>query len=435
MSAETHGLQVRAYRDLDDLQTLVPAWEELLSAYPLATTFSTWEWLSSWWRAFGGGRQLLVLAFYDPSQCDHSQLVALATLSLERHHVVGPVSLIKLHLMGDGSGDSDSLDMLVRPGWEERFAGALLHYLEEQKGVWDFCELNTLPPESPAADSLLRYLQKHGWTALQHLRVASAISLPDNWETYLQQLSSEDQKNLARYTRRLEKRYQTRMYRCAQESELSAVLEALFQLHQARWQAAGEPGSFESEERRRFYYELSRLLLARGRLELWVLELSGAIAAVQYAFRHESTVFQLQEGFDSERSSDRVGFVLRGHVMKQLIEEGVRKYDFLAGEPGYKARWAAQAGHYVNYHFARPFSLGSAYLRGVHYAKQGKEWLRARLPKGAWDMLHRINLKLHGKSSLETQEGSEPPPSIDEKDQTDSAKQREVQNVGADKKD
>ncbi len=264
MSAETHGLQVRAYRDLDNLQTLVPAWEELLSAYPLATTFCT-----------------------------------LATLSLERHRVVGPVSLIKLHLMGDGSGDSDSLDMLVRPGWEERFAGALLHYLEEQKRIWDFCELNTLPPESPAAGSLLRYLQKQEWTALQHQRVASAIPLPDNWETYLQQLSSEDQKNLGRYTRRLEKRYQTRMYRCTQESELPALLEALFQLHQARWQAAGEPGSFESEERRRFYYELSRLLLARGRLEVWVLELNGTIAAVQYAFRHGSTVFQLQEGFDS----------------------------------------------------------------------------------------------------------------------------------------
>ena len=229
MSAETLGLQVRAYRDLDDLQTLVPAWEELLSAYPLATTFCTWEWLSSWWRAFGAGRQLLVLAFYDPSQCGRSQLVALATLSPVRHRVVGPVSLKKIRLMGDGSGDSDNLDMPVRPGWEERFAGALLHYLEEQKGVWDFCELNTLPPESPAADSLLRYLQKHGWTALQHLRVASAISLPDNWETYLQQLSSEDQKNLGRYTRRLETRYQTRMYRCAQAGKQPASRGALSQ--------------------------------------------------------------------------------------------------------------------------------------------------------------------------------------------------------------
>src|SRR5216683_2679850 len=122
MRGEVADLTVRVYRDLDDLQTLVPAWEELLSAYPLATTFCTWEWLSSWWRAFGGGRQLLVLAFYDPSQCDHSQLVGLATLSLERHRLAGLMSLRKIRLMGDGSGDSDSLDMPVRPGWEERFA-------------------------------------------------------------------------------------------------------------------------------------------------------------------------------------------------------------------------------------------------------------------------------------------------------------------------
>src|SRR5438445_2331593 len=176
------------------------------------------------------------------------------------------------------------------------------------------------------------------------------------------------------------------MYRCAQESELPAVLEALFQLHQARWQAAGQSGSFDSEERRRFYYELSRLLLARGRLEVWVLELNGTIAAVQYAFRHGSTVFQLQEGFDSERSSDRVGFVLRGHVMKQLIEEGVQKYDFLAGEPGYKARRAAKAGKYVNHHCARPFTRGTACLRNGHDSRAGKEWLRGNVPESIWNL-------------------------------------------------
>ena len=71
----------------------------------------------------------------------------------------------------------------------------------------------------------------------------------------------------------------------------------------------------------------------------------------------------------------------------------------------------------------------------MHDAKQGKGWLRAQLPKGAWDLLHKINLKVHGKSSQETRQGSKPLSSIDEKGQTDSAKQREVQNVGADKKD
>jgi CelD/BcsL family acetyltransferase involved in cellulose biosynthesis len=397
MRGEVADLTVRVYRDLDDLQTLVPAWNELLSVYAPATTFCSWEWLSSWWRAFGGARELLVLAFYHRSPNSDGELIGLAPLSVERHGIAGPISLKKVRLMGDGSGDSDNLDMPVRPGWEEQFAVALSRYLNEQKGLWDFCELNTLPPDSPGAESFRRYLKAQGWSVLQYQRVASAISLPDNWEEYLHQLSSEDQKNLSRYARRLEKRYQTRIYRCTQESELPAILEALFQLHQERWQAAGEAGSFASEERRRFYHDLSRLLLTQSKLELWVLELNGRIAAVQYAFRYGKTVFQLQEGFDPERSSDRVGFVLRGHVMKQLIEEGVKKYDFLAGEPGYKARWSVQVAHYVNCHFAPPFSLGNGYLSAIHKARAGKEWLRSCLPPSLWNGLRWINTGLRKK--------------------------------------
>jgi CelD/BcsL family acetyltransferase involved in cellulose biosynthesis len=139
------------------------------------------------------------------------------------------------------------------------------------------------------------------------------------------------------------------------------------------------------------------LLLDRRLLELWVLELDGTIAAVQYAFRYGTTVFQLQEGFDSSRSSDRVGFILRGKVLEALIAEGVRKYDFLAGQPGYKARWSVQVGHYDDLHFARPFSLGSTYLQAVNGGQEGKKWLRTHLPQSAWAALHRANLRVRGR--------------------------------------
>ncbi len=74
------SLQVRAYESLQDLQSLRPAWDDLLSAIPDASTFSTWEWLAPWWRAFGGGQQLMVLACFDES----SRLVGLAPLALQR---------------------------------------------------------------------------------------------------------------------------------------------------------------------------------------------------------------------------------------------------------------------------------------------------------------------------------------------------------------
>lgn len=382
-------MEIRAYQSFEELQTLKAPWEDLLRSYPIATTFSTPEWLISWWQTLGKAQRLLVLGFFDQP----SRLSALAPLTITTMRVGSAAPLVLLRLLGDGTYDSDNLDLPVRPGFEHEFATDFLNYLDSQRRRWDLCDLRTLPAESPGVDAVLRLLQKNKWTSAVNERPASAIPLPDTWDEYLARLSSEDRKNLTRYARRLEKRYAVNMYRCTSEEQLQPCLEALFRLHQARWTAAGEPGSFGSRERRDFYSELSRMLLQRDLLDMWVLALDGEIASVQFAFRHGRTVFQLQEGNDPERASDRVGFVLRGHVIRELIDQGIRTYDFLGGPLGYKERWGAEVRHYVDLTFARPFSLGSAYLQGHTLAHAGKEWLRRTLPNNAWQTLHNLNLR------------------------------------------
>jgi CelD/BcsL family acetyltransferase involved in cellulose biosynthesis len=386
-------LEVRTYRSLDELESIAASWDDLLANYPRATTFSTPQWLTSWWQSFGKSQELLVVAFFADSH-----MVALAPFSITDMHAAKTIPLRQLRLMGDGSHDSDNLDLPVRPGFEDQFATSLLEFLEAERKSWDFCELNTMPPQSPGAQALQRLLERKQWVAIEKQRPASAIPLPANWEEYLAHLSSEDQKNLARYARRLEKRYAVQIYRCGAENQLPKCLEALFEHHQARWEAAGESGSFGSPERRNFYHELGRSLLAQGRLDLWVLEIDGAVAAAQFGFRYGNQVFQLQEGNDPAHTSDRVGFVLRGHVLRQLIADGIRTYDFLGGDLGYKARWGAQSRLYTDIHFARPRTLGGTYLQARHKTEQSKAWLRRNLPRQAWDILHRINLQLRGNS-------------------------------------
>ncbi|HET9406849.1 MAG TPA: GNAT family N-acetyltransferase [Candidatus Sulfotelmatobacter sp.] len=383
-----NSLEIRTFRSLDDLLGISESWEELLASYPLATTFSTPAWLASWWPSFAKGQELLASGFFGDSR-----LVALALFSITRVQVAKAVSLKQLRLMGDGSNDSDNLDLPVLPGFEQQFATSLLDFLETERNSWDFAEFNTLPPDSPAAKVLKERMAARKWLVIEESRAASAIPLPNTWEKYLEQLSSEDQKNLVRYERRLGKRYSVEMYRCSSESQIPKCLEALFEHHQARWQAAGESGSFGVAERRAFYADLSRRLLSEGRLDLWALELDGQIAAVQFGFRYGRQVFQLQEGNDPRHAPDRVGFILRGHVLKQLIADGVQTYDFLGGALGYKARWGAQARHYFDVHFARPLTMGAVYLQMTHGAAHSKAWLRKNLPQPAWDALRKLNLR------------------------------------------
>src|SRR5262245_25601007 len=277
----TTGLTLRAYREFHELDGLHRAWERLLNSYPHATTFCSWEWLTSWWRSFGADDALLVLAAFD----SQNELAGLAPLAISRQRFGAFPTVRMLRLMGDGTYDSDNLDMPVRPGFERSFAQALFRYLEASRSEWDVCELNTLPTDSSLSGLLVEGCKIRKWACFEHATESSAICLPSSWGEYIESLSKEDSKNIARYTRRLNGRYQVRISRCTRQEEIPAFLDALFRLHQRRWEDIGHKGSFSALERRAFYKNLSSHLLDRGWLELWLLDIDGRIGAVQFAFR------------------------------------------------------------------------------------------------------------------------------------------------------
>lgn len=385
-------LEYRIYRSLDELEAIRRGWEELLERYPLATTFSTPDWLISWWRAFGQSQELLVAGFFDSS----TPLVGLAAFSISRVRVGKSIPLRRLRLMGDGSQDSDNLDLPVLPGCEEALAESILTFLRDNRGCWDFAEMRTMPEQSPAANALRQKLKEENWVAVDQSTPASAISLPATWEEYLRLLSAKERGKVGLRARRLEKKYEVRIRRCGEEAEIDPLLQALYELHRKHWRLKGSGGTLHMPARQQFYRELAHSLLKRRRLELWVLELQGKVVAAQFGFRHGSTAFSLQEGFDPDYAADSVGYVLRSQVIKQLIGEGVRRYDFLGGLDESKRRWGAESQEYLDLEFARPMTLGAAYLRTRIFAGEGKSWLRRSLPVPAWKVLHKINVGLRG---------------------------------------
>lgn len=358
-----------------DLESLRASWNAILERNRKLTIFSTPEWLGSWWRAFGADKQLYTLAFRN----NRGDLVCLLPLYLQRVRSGLFTPLWELRFLGDGSTDSDNLDFIILPGYESAVVRSLRqHLLAEPR--WTICRLNVMPSDSVMANALLQEVYLAGWKFKISNVAWNLIELPKTWEAYLKQLSHNERAKIAIRRRRLEKRYQVRFYKCITTTELPACLESLFHLHQKRWQARGKPGAFASKARQEFYYDMAQQFLTRGWLALWVLELNGAVVAVQFTFRYLDTVYLLQEGFDPAYAANSVGHALRSYSLRELIESGVRQYDFLAGGDKSKLRWKCTTGNYLNLHFARPGSRGSVYLSLTHFTQTLKSWIRRLLP-------------------------------------------------------
>ncbi|PSH03199.1 MAG: hypothetical protein CXZ00_13600 [Acidobacteria bacterium] len=387
-------LVVSEHRSCADLESIRNQWSKLVQEVPGTSIFVTPEWLLSWWHAYCGSREFCLLAFTDPQ----AGVVAIAPLYKEVAKSFVFSTIRVLRLMGDGSGDSDDLDFVVMPGYAPAVAKAFFKWLRCKR--WDTCELNCVSSQSEIAAMLQEEMRSMGWGCAVTFRPQIRVSLPDTWEQYLKQLSSKERKKVGYLLRRLEAHYEVAFRRCERAEELPAFLETLFSLHQKRWEARSEPGSFSLPERRDFYGEMSRLLLSRHWLELWQMELNGVPVAAQIGLRYGSCIYALQEGFDPAYADDSVGYVLRSHVLRSSIASGIRCYDFLYGDQQSKQRWGADKSHYLDIHFARPGTLGAFQLAAQQTCRATKDWFRARVPAEIWQILQAIRRFFPGQSAL-----------------------------------
>ena len=135
-------------------------------------------------------------------------------------------------------------------------------------------------------------------------------------------------------------------------------MDALFYLHRLRWQSVGQSGSFVRAPTEAKFHELfAPIALRNNWLRLSALMDGDSFKAVQIGYVYDRTFNSLQEGFDPSAIRG-AGNALRGHVIENLIDEGIRDYDFLGGHTDHKHRWSA------NERFGAEFVIANNSFKG-----------------------------------------------------------------------
>jgi CelD/BcsL family acetyltransferase involved in cellulose biosynthesis len=335
-SSAAGSASVACIEDTAGFRALRREWADLHTACPYATPFNSWDWLFSWWQAYGGPQLLRILTFRSGPT-----LIGVAPFFLASERTDIGVRCRVLRLIGDGSFDSDYLGILAARDSLPHVADLLVQWLRDGSG-WDALVLREMSTASNQAATLQPALQRAGLRTRLETGRTALLDLPASFDEFLHGRRARFRTKIRSLLKGLDAAGIMLETRCERPLQLRTRLRSLYALHQQRWTASGEAGVFANAARRSFYRRFVPRFERRGWLRLYSLRSGNDYVAHQLCFGGNGVTYLLQEGFDTSQASASYGQMLRAAVMRHLIQSGERHYDFLGGFSRHKEEWGAR---------------------------------------------------------------------------------------------
>jgi CelD/BcsL family acetyltransferase involved in cellulose biosynthesis len=330
---------------------LVDEWREL--AVRAENPFVTPEWHQTWLETHPEQREFVIAV-----RRSDGTLAAVVPLVAD----------------GDGSGTlsaagGDSADWFspaCRPRDEREVAAAVGTLFSAIPLRWRW-QLSRCVSDGAWTVGLRSALPDNGWSAVANpiADVMPVASFPDGRVE-----NGRNGKDVRRRRRKLEREHDVVFRLSRTPGEAQRDLDALFELHAARW---GEDAFGPAA--RAFQRRFVRRAAEQGWLRLWTLEVDGRRAASLYCLRLGGTTFGYIHAFDRSFARDGVGLILLDHAVKAAVSEGCGEFNFLRGDESYKRRFGAQDRTLRSLEVVPRRSLAAARARAAVGAR------------GAWRML------------------------------------------------
>ncbi len=342
-------------------------WDRLLAATPAASPFARWTFHRAWWDAYGSTAHdhHLVLAASDsakvraivPLMYRHEvEPFDVPTKTIVREHtpVCEPVPGEAKAVMFGASYHADYATLLAADEDLEQAAHAVAHTLADSADLfdgnekWDVVDLRRLrkvDPALPALESAFRETgTPEGWRVTrEHEDDCPVVTVRgETWDEYLATLNKTARHEIRRKLRR-----------AAEVGELSIEItpptdEAIAEFIRLHTMRFGEHGLFpdnEGGERSRHFIQriaaLERTEPDGGQLQVALVRVGKRLVFVAIAFDDGTTCFLYNGGVDPDAKNASPGVTGAALYLRDRIEAGRRRFDFLRGRERYKYEWGA----------------------------------------------------------------------------------------------
>jgi CelD/BcsL family acetyltransferase involved in cellulose biosynthesis len=308
---------------VESLDDITSSWGDLRQCLKWGSIFVLPAWLKVWWEAFGRDGEL-----YLRTLRQGEKIIGFAPLLVDKR----TASFV-------GSADvCDYLDFAITPGRERDFFKVLVDDLREQ-GIKKL-DLRPLRPDSTVLAQLVNIAQNRGYevTCLSE-DVSLELDLPATWNEYLAILKSKQRHEVRRKLRRLWEADSVE-HRCVEVGqEVEDYLDIFLKLFSL---SKDEKANFMNDNRESFFRSLAKAMAEIGLLRLGILQLDKVPVAMTMGFDYNGSHYLYNSAYDPQFGYLSVGLLCKVLCLKESIEKGKKKWNFLKGGEPYKYQLGGQ---------------------------------------------------------------------------------------------
>ena len=302
---------------IESLDWLSKYWLEQRDGLGWEPIFILPPWLKVWHKHFAPTAEIAILAVKQSGK-----IIGIAPLLLKD----GTAAII-------GSPNfCDYEDFIIAQGEETAFIQALLDFLK-QKHI-KILEPGVVRPDSKTMLYLLPTARQSGAEVIcEQDEVSLEKELPSTWEEYLQTLDSKQRHEVRRKLRRLEEEGKITYRFVTDKASVPDFLEIFLKMFV---ESREDKANFLTPQAEGFFRDLAISMAEFGLLRGGILELDNKPVSAVFAFDYKDTVYLYNSGFNPNASQLSVGILSKALLIKDTIERGKKKFDFLKGAERYK---------------------------------------------------------------------------------------------------
>lgn len=331
-------MQIELVKAPLDLAPFAADWEQLFRARPHEPSLSL-EWTKALLvnHLNPADEPSLVVFRHNGSIC------ALLPMVQDTSYLAG-LPLSSLRALSECSNTHS--DLLCRQ-LNEDFVTELLEVCGTRTAGWDVMRFTRIVEDSDLDRALSGALSVV--KCRNHIRLEPPsffLTLPESYDTYLNARSSKFRNYLRRMEKGLQPLGRVRFRRTDSPEELLSDYENLLSVERASWKHNHGTAISAVPHQEAFYGEMAKGALEAGRLHLTFLDLDNKPVAYNFGLVAHGRYYYLKTSFHEAFRRNGVATVSRAWLIRMLIEQGIREFDF----PGEPYQWENQWTDELRWH-------------------------------------------------------------------------------------